>query len=276
MAGIHQTLFVSPGFFFDAILAADTANYNVHDAALAAGWDGEQTVYATVKVNAGVTIGSSSTALASFVRGAFPESSIIKLLVEGSIIGRGGDGGEGGNGQGVSGHSGGPALDSSAGPMVVDSSGVIAGGGGGGGGGNSNYNSVSSGGGGGGGRGSSPGIGGLRGTGTTYNGVSGSNGSNSSGGNGGVGGYALGGAGGAGNALSSGGNGGPGLDDGGTGPGGGGGGGGGGGHGQPGGLGGPAGVYFPINSLGGAAGPAVIGNSNITWVSTGTRYGSIG
>jgi len=77
--------------------------------------------------------------------------------------------------------------------------------------------------------------------------------------------------GGASGTFSSGGSGGGGGGAGGTtGPGGAGSGGGGGGGGGWGASGGTAGCY-----VGGTGGAAVVGNSYITWINTGTRYGSI-
>lgn len=136
----------------------------------------------------------------------------------------------------TAGSNGGPALRAQHAISIDALGGVTAGGGGGGGG------SGFGGGGGGGGRsGRTDAVGGV----AAYTGA---NGTFSSGGAGGFGGGAGGttGPGGAGSASAGGGGGGWGAG------------------------GGTAGSY-----AGGAAGAAVVGNSYITWINTGTRYGAI-
>ena len=221
---------VKTGFVFRQTISADTSNYVLRAAAIAAGWDGVVPLDAEVTVGSGIVLSANSTSQYGFDTGSgFPVGTTLKLIMPGYVCGMGGAGDSGSSG----GSAGGPALRAQYAITIDASGGVIAGGGGGGGG----Y-----GGGGGGGRSgrtSSAGGGGGAAAGTF-----------SSGGKGG-GTYA--------------GNGGT------TGPGGDGDiyyGGGGGGWGAKGGNGG-------LGGNGGSGGAAVVGNSYITWINTGTRYGDI-
>jgi hypothetical protein len=124
---------VNPAFFnFSPTIAASTANYNVYNAARAAGWDGVAPLKATVTVNGGVYVGGSSTGSYAFSTGTgFPAQTSLNLINNGVIVGKGGDGGSWGFGGG----NGGPAMLAQY-PIKVTNNGTIAGGGGGGGGSN--------------------------------------------------------------------------------------------------------------------------------------------
>jgi len=250
-------------------------NVNLRTLALASGWNGTAKVSATIQT--GVLINSSSVGSAALViDGAWPGG--VELTNNGTIRGAGGAGGNGGNAPYASaqpaaaGNGGGTALSISS-PVTIYNNQTIAGGGGGGGGGGSatqfigrTGTAAAGGGGGGGGAGlnSPPGAAGgaggtASGAGNPRPGNAGSAGTATTGGAGGtgtswvVGGYTnlRGGTGGTGGALGSGGA-----------------------NGDP---------HFqgnPINSsgargLGGAAGPATVGNSLVTWGATGTRLGPL-
>lgn len=112
-------------------------NANVYTLAVAAGWDANNgLVVATV--NTGVIVSSTSTgAYAMEINGGFYGG--VKLVNNGTIIGRGGNGGAGGSASvytsgtaGTSGTSGGPALLVGR-PTILKNAGRISGGGGGGG-----------------------------------------------------------------------------------------------------------------------------------------------
>jgi hypothetical protein len=135
-------------------------------------------VTVSVTVNAGVVVGASSTATPAMRFVGFAAGSIISVVNNGYIIGRGGDGGNGATSicfsadddcltSGTPGRNGGNAVElpTSGGTCIVtfnNASGHIWGGGGGGGGGgaNSAYPSVSGSAGGGGGGGAGGGRGG--------------------------------------------------------------------------------------------------------------------
>ena len=251
-------------------IASNLSNLNLRTYLVNAGWNQTQPVIAYI--SAGVYISSNTVSTPALtVDGSFPGG--LWIINNGFIVGMGGAGGRGRSWvttDGTFGSSGGPALSVSS-AVNIRNNGTIGGGGGGGGGGGvgtqalSGYGGTtpvhSGGGGGGGGR-----------TGTT----------NSSGGAGGAQqfGGGTGGGGGAGtlSAGSNGGAGGPnGLYSGGSG-------GQGGGWGLSG-LGGVTGVSaFSSGSTvssrrfgfpGGNGGTAVFGNSNVTWLATGTRLGAI-
>ena len=233
-------------FVFTPTISADTSNYNLKAAAIAAGWDQVTPLLATVTVNAGIVLSATATSGYGFDTGAtFPAGTVLTLICQGYICGMGGAGGSGGigvSGEGIVGLPGGAALRAQYAISIDALGGTIAGGGGGGGRGTG---------------GSAAGGGGRSGR---TNSSGGNAGTFSSGGNGASGG---GGAGGSGGTTSVGGNGalGGGYQ----------GGGGGGGWGASGGY----GDTTAPSSAGGAGGAAVVGNSYITWINTGTRYGSI-
>lgn len=238
-------------YVFSPTLSANTANYNLQAAAVAAGWNPVIPLTATVTINSGVVVGSSSTSTYAFDTGTgFPSGSTLTLINGGFIVGAGGQGGNGGGypgyGNASAGAGGGPALRAQV-ALTITNNGTI-GGGGGGGGGNSPTASwlgdYCGGPGGGGGAGSVAGGGSSGGTtpfGGAYNAPGGSAGGLSSGGAPGsyvdqCTGYGV--AGGRGGNLGQSGNGGSGAG-------------------------------------GGTAGSAIVGNSNITWTVTGTRLGAL-
>ena len=239
---------------FAFTISSNQANANLRTLALNAGWNGTTKVVATI--SSGIYLYATSTSNTGLVvDGSFPAG--VDLINNGYILGMGGNGGGGGGdgGAGGSGGSGGKALSVSTG-VTITNNGTIGGGGGGGGGGGSGKNGqefgFAGGGGGGGGR-----------TGLT----------NSSGGGGGSGAYnGGGGSGGSGTSSSAGGGGGGGVYYGAFDNGYGAGGGSGGNWGANGNGGGSA---RASGGSGGGAGACLTGNSYITWVATGSRYGAI-
>ena len=252
--GLHVGAFV-----FTPTISADTSNYNLKAAAIAAGWDQVTPLLATVTVDAGIVLSANSTSAYGFDTGSgFPVGTSLKLIMPGYVCGMGGMGGNGAVGSPTAGSAGGPALCAQHAITIDATGGVIAGGGGGGGGSDGRFSGYPSGGGGGGrtGRIGSP-------AGTSYIGYAAVDGTFSSGGQGGGGSTSPGG--GTGGTTSPGGDG-SGGESGALG-------GGGGGWGSAGGNGGRATGGF--GGSGGAGGAAVVGNSYITWINTGTRYGAI-
>lgn len=257
-------------FQFTQTISTNTTNYNLRNAAVAAGWDQSTPLQATVTINSGIYVSANSTGVYAFDTGAsFPAGSSLSLVNNGFIVGMGGAGGRGADAPGSAGAAGGPAVGARV-PISITNNGTIAGGGGGGGGGANRYftngdpkqaitaNAI--GGGGGGGR-----------TGAV----------NSAGGGGGGGNPALN-AGAAGTASSAGGGsagatvspaGYSGTITGGAG--------GAGGNWGASGASGANGTGTLVSSAtggpfpGGAGGAYVHGNNNITWVATGTRLGGV-
>lgn len=222
-----------------------------------------------VTINSGVYVYSvsSEAAYGAFgIDGSWAAGDTISIVNNGFIIGMGGAGGRG-NGDlvGTAGSSGGRALVAGR-AVSVTNNGTIAGGGGGGGGGGSGFEYYGggeetiivrlAGGGGGGGRtGLTNSPGGISSGGVEWAaGASGQVGTLSSSGSGGAGGSApfygaYGGTGGSGGT-----------------------------YGTSGSSGSSANIMTPSGGgpkAGGAGGAAVVGNSNITWIATGTRLGAI-
>jgi hypothetical protein len=254
---------------FTFAIASNQTNANLRTLAVNAGWDGSSKVVATI--NSGVRITSNSTGTPALtINGSFPGG--VELVNNGTIVGRAGNGGKGGNCTGRTTYVGSPGTAGGTSVAIstavsIRNNGTIAGGGGGGGGGGSSYNQVGggkdvsytfyAGGGGGGGRSSSTNSsGGAGGTATKGS----FPGSAISGSAGGAGSYSAAGAGG--------------------------GGGGGSGNGGSGGAWGSNGAAGATNTAGaysrkaggagGAGGAATSGQSNVTWLATGTRLGSLG
>lgn len=259
-----------------AMTLAGGTNVTINKAWLIAkGWDGTSVLNTTITNTADIR--SSTTSVAALIFAAdlstLPSGSSITFTNNSGIYiaGRGGDGGVWGG----AGGAGGTAIEVNA-AITFNNNGIIGGGGGGGssywgcggggwGGGNGGSTADSRSGGGGGGAG-----GGLAGTAPMGNGTAGSASLAGAGGSGGYsgasGGSVLGGGGGSGSTQSAT-TGGAGGSSGGSGTGSGYGGAGGGSAGAPGGA-------NTGSGAGGAAGAAVVGNSYITWGTTGSRYGA--
>ncbi len=207
------------------------------------GWDGVSATTVTINIPSGVIVGSTSTGTPGITI-SLPVGSTVILNNEGRIQGRGGDGGRGDDTQTLGG-DGGTALNTNVSTTIDNLSGEIWGGGGGGGGGGGSTNTNppgSGGGGGGGGAGTNGGSGGPGGSGSSSSGSAGSAGTATAGGNGGGGGVLAGNGGTGGNPGIAGSNGGTGCP-----------------------------ICF--GSSGGAAGNAIDGVSNVTFVNTGDIQG---
>jgi len=271
-------------FNFNATISANTTNYSLTTAMTSAGWNGVDRVIATVTVDSGIYVGSTSNANPALTVASLPVASTVSIVNNGYILGKGGD---------APGGAGGPALTISY-PVTITNNSIIGGGGGGGGTGagyvynDGDYSGSSPGGGGGGGAGYTVGTGGpTAGSYSSFSVISGgyaASGSNSSGTSSGSGGrnaygwvpyispntYSGSGSGGNGGSLGSAGAAGAnayyagevwggGAITAGTGP--------------------WAGYTSssPAATSGGAAGNCTTSgsNANITWAVTGTRYGTL-
>jgi len=260
---------------FAFTISSNQTNANLRTLAVNAGWNQSTRVVATIA--SGVFVSSNSTGTPGLtINGSFPGG--VELINNGTIAGMGGNGGNGAgwgpSGElttsGTNGSGGGLALSVSV-AVSINNAGTIGGGGGGGGGGaravgvaNADGYGNTWGGGGGGGGGGRTGAASNSGGGTGgpgifpygspnayYYGQNGFAGTVSGAGAGGARGYTIG-------SLFA-------------------------GNGGGGGAYGSAGSNGSINSSGqsagatsgGGAGGAITGNSNITYIATGTRLGSI-
>jgi hypothetical protein len=238
-------------------ISGDTHNYNI--------WDNRGGTYEagnsilTLTINSGIYVGSTSTGTyALTIPTNFHADDQIFIINNGVIIGMGGNGGTGGQGNinadraGIAGSAGGHAIYAQRAVTITNNGTVAGGGGGGGGAGNErycssyfygsciNYDSYR-GAGGGGGAGYNAGSGG------------GTNSSSGSSGPGSAGSKTGGGSGGTGaNGLGGGGNGG-----------------------GPGSAGSAGSANGGGSGGGGASGNYAVGNSSITWATTGTRLGGV-
>jgi hypothetical protein len=273
MSILLHRLFYFLGRNVGITISSDQANITLRTIADNAGYSGTGPV--TITINAGVNVYSTSPTTAAIVTGSFSSGTIVTLINRGYISGAGGTGGTGyrdyaGSSTPTAPTDGGTALDAtgvSGFTLKVDNTGgVIRGGGGGGGYGggsstldNETFDCRSGGGGGGGGQGYSGGSGGGGGSiaGTPPGWADGYPGSASAAGAGGTGttnnnGIKAG-DGGAGGAWGTAGSSGS----------------------DPENPQGPNTITSTGAGGGGAGGNSVTGNSNITWLATGTRTGSI-
>jgi len=99
-------------FVFNQTIASNTNDYNLKNAAIAAGWDQVIGLQATVTINSDIFVGSSSTGTPAFTTGStYPAGSTLAIINNGFIVGRGGNGGSGGG----SGGGGGAGVVNSSG-----------------------------------------------------------------------------------------------------------------------------------------------------------------
>jgi len=220
------------------VISTNTQNYDVYVNRGPNYVAGNTDVILTI--NSGVFLGATTTGVyALVVSSSFNAGDTVSIINNGTILGRGGNGGAGSTGAGGGGGGGGNTMQISRATSITNNGVIASGGGGGGGGGGGQTGSgkfiTSFQGGGGGG-----GAGYLSGGGGGPNGGAGSTTAGGAGGGGGT------------NAGSGGVGGGRGSN---------------GASGTGGNVGGGGG--------GGLAGFYVVGNSNVTWVATGTRIGRV-
>lgn len=78
---------VVPPYSFVASISANSNNYDVRAAAVAAGWDQIKPLSATLTVNAGVTLGSTSASTPALsASGTFPAGSTFVFVNNGSVL----------------------------------------------------------------------------------------------------------------------------------------------------------------------------------------------
>ncbi len=159
------TFSMLPPFVFNHTITSNTFNYNLKNAAIAAGWDQIAPLEATVTINSDVIVGSSSTSGYAFDTGSgISAGSVLTLVNNGKILGAGGDGGKGGTStifntsNNTAGSKGGTALLAQH-AIFITNNGEIGGGGGGA----AGQTPSAGGNGGGGGQGSAGGKGGAKG-----------------------------------------------------------------------------------------------------------------
>jgi hypothetical protein len=263
--GIANMLLGAAGpFLFFRTISSNQADYNLYNQMIAAGWDGQRPVIVNLTISGGVVIYASTTSGYAFTVSGIPANSSITITNNGYIVGKGGAG----FGKGVPNQSdyyltapatanGGPAFYTNYAVSIDNTNGVVGGGGGAG------------------------GVGGATSADCSCTGCGGVelNGMSPSGGGAGYGdagqgytnwrnntGYRLGIVTASAGGLTSGG---AGYNTGGAG----------GSLGQDGSYGGGSGrcgyTAQSGNGPGGTGGACTQGNSNITWLATGQRYGAL-
>jgi hypothetical protein len=130
-------------YTFSATISANTTNYNLRAAAVAAGWNQVRPLQATVTINASVYVYSTNTGTYAFDTGStFPTGSTLALINNGTILGMGGRGSDSIATDSGGGYVNPTTLAGAGGPgliaryaISITNNGIISGGGGGGGGG---------------------------------------------------------------------------------------------------------------------------------------------
>lgn len=79
-------------FLFITTVSANQTDYNLYNAMIAAGWDGQRAVNVNLTIDAGVIFSSSANTIAAFTVGALPANSSVYITNNGFIVGRGGQG----------------------------------------------------------------------------------------------------------------------------------------------------------------------------------------
>lgn len=117
-----------------AVVSANAYSLSVAALLKTAGWDGVSAVNGTVTINSGVSIGATSTsAYALTVESTFPTGSTIALVNNGYIVGAGGAGANGNASvEATAGNAGGPCLYVGWANTKITNNGVMSGGGAGG------------------------------------------------------------------------------------------------------------------------------------------------
>ena len=124
---------VSPVFNARLTIASNVNNYNLSTALQAIGWEPAKRARVEITINAGVTVGSTSTGSPAFLVN-LKDIDYVTIINNGNIYGdAGAGGGSFANSNGVAGGAGGTALRALSNVRIVNN-GIIGGGGGGGGG----------------------------------------------------------------------------------------------------------------------------------------------
>lgn len=124
---------ISPVFNARLTIASNVNNYNLSTALQSLGWTTAKRARVEVTINAGVTVGSTSTGSPAFLVN-LKDIDYVTITNNGNIFGAGGAGGGSfANSNGGAGGAGGTALQALSNVRIVNN-GIIGGGGGGGGG----------------------------------------------------------------------------------------------------------------------------------------------
>lgn len=138
--GRYTTIGTTAAIVFKKTLniTSNVNNYNLYNAAVAAGWPPAKRIRLTLNIASGVTVGSTSTSIPALDISGFKAVDDITVINSGSILGKGGAGGLGGTSTSVNGQPGQPGGAAirvvSPSKIKLTNNGVIGGGSGGNGG----------------------------------------------------------------------------------------------------------------------------------------------
>jgi hypothetical protein len=140
MGTANMLLGAAGPFLFFTTVSTNQTDYNLYNAMIAAGWDGQRAVNVNLTIGAGIVFSSSANTISAFTVGALPANSSVYIINNGFIVGRGGQGvGKGFPGNGdynltaPASANGGTAFTTTV-PVSIDNlNGTVGGGGGGGG-----------------------------------------------------------------------------------------------------------------------------------------------
>ena len=140
MGTANMLLGAAGPFLFITTVSANQTDYNLYNAMVAAGWDGQRAVNVNLTIDAGVIFSSSANTIPAFTIANIPADSSIYITNNGYIVGRGGQGvGKGHpsatdfNLTAPSYANGGTAFSTTFAVSINNLNGTIGGGGGGGG-----------------------------------------------------------------------------------------------------------------------------------------------
>lgn len=140
MGTANMLLGAAGPFLFFTTVSTNQTDYNLYNAMVAAGWDGQRAVNVNLTIDSGIIFSSSANTIPAFTVGALPANSSVYIINNGFIVGRGGQGvGKGTPTQtsynltAPASANGGTAFTTTI-PVSIDNlNGTIGGGGGGGG-----------------------------------------------------------------------------------------------------------------------------------------------
>ena len=92
MGTANMLLGAAGPFLFITTVSANQTDYNLYNAMIAAGWDGQKAVNVNLTISGGVVFSASSNGVAAFTIASIPANSSIYITNNGFIVGRGGQG----------------------------------------------------------------------------------------------------------------------------------------------------------------------------------------
>jgi hypothetical protein len=92
MGTANMLLGAAGPFLFFTTISSNQADYNLYNQMIAAGWDGQRPVIVNLTINGGVVVYASTTSGYAFTISSIPANSSITITNNGYIVGKGGQG----------------------------------------------------------------------------------------------------------------------------------------------------------------------------------------